>query len=356
MKKHMLVLTALLCVVAMCLPGCTFLTDVGLAVGGELSPSIIYSMAALSAVEIRAENSASSKIGSGFFYDNKGTVITNYHVIENCTDITVWTYTGESYKVQAVLGYDAVRDIAILETDCTDSEPLRFGTEEVYTGQKVYTLGSSLGLTGTFSDGMVSCAKRILNDAEYIQVTAPISPGNSGGPLLDATGHVIGINSACIIEGQNLNFAIPIGDVSKVSQENTAMLDAMFTRNASGLGSAKLLQSWSFAWSEEKEGYVLCFELCDKNGNDLTAAGTVEIEIVNDKGETVYKKTRTFTAADFIEVEKKDTKRKLAGIVIAKGDIAEGTTPTGTVSFRVQGIGYAFEIATVRAYDLPLDS
>ena len=353
MKKLSVAWIALLCVMALCLQGCTFLTDLGIDLPIELSASEVYNKCARSVVEITAKNSISKKTGTGFFCDTEGTVVTNYHVIEGCTDVQISLYNGQIYVVNCVLGYDAARDIAILDTNCTGSLPLEFGAEDAYTGQTVYTLGSSLGLTGTFSNGIVSCAKRILGDKQFIQVTAPISPGNSGGPLLDSKGRVIGVNTACMIDGQNLNFAVPIGDVSKVTTDAEAELDDMFTRKSTGSSQVKLLRSWSFGWSDDTENYVLSFELCDGMGNNLNMSGTVEIQIVNDNGKTVYQKTVSFSAKDAVKVNTSVGEKRLATVYISSGDITAGDTFYGTVSFRVSGTGYSFDVATVRASDLP---
>lgn len=353
MKKYSIALVALICVCALFLQGCSFLSDVGLDFSSELSANEVFHKCAPSVVEITAKNAVSKKTGTGFFYDNAGTVITNYHVIEGCTDIQISLYNGQIYWVDSVLGYDAVRDIAILDTRCEVSEPLTFGTDEVYTGQTVYTLGSSLGLAGTFSGGMVSCAKRSLNNKMYIQTTAPISPGNSGGPLLDTKGQVIGINTACMIDGQNLNFAVPIGDVSEISTNKPAELAELFTRTSKDVSKVKLLRCWAFNWSEEEKCYILNFELCDQNGNNLTAAGVVTVEIVDDEGNLVCAKTLSFKNTDYTTVKLTLGDRKLMTVSIPEEDVAVGSTYDGTVSFRVYGTGYAFDVATVRTNNLP---
>ncbi len=357
MKKCSIAIVALTCIMALFLQGCTFLTDIGENLGidmqRDLSAVEVYVKCAPSVVEITAKNSVSKKTGTGFFIDAQGTVVTNYHVIESCTDVQISLYNGQIYRVDCVLGYDAARDIAILDTSCTESVPLEFGTEEAYTGQPVYTLGSSLGLTGTFSDGMVSTGKRLLNDKQFIQITAPISPGNSGGPLLDTKGRVIGVNTACMVDGQNLNFAVPIGDVSKVATDENTEFEDLFTRKSSGSSRVKLLRSWSFGWSEDEECYILSFELCDQTGNTLNMGGTVDIEIVNDKGTTVYKKTLTFFASDHIAVQTSFDEKKLAAIRIPYGDISVGATYDGAVSFTVSGTGFSFDTAMARAGDLP---
>ncbi len=190
----------------------------------------IYSFVTPSTVEITASNSNYSSTGTGFFDDINGTVITNYHVIEDAKEAKIKTYDGKEYDVLKVLGYDKQNDIAILSTKCTSSTPVVKSSSPVATGQKVYALGSSLGLTGTFSEGIVSTASRDVDGTNYIQITAPISHGNSGGPLLNEQGEVIGITSAGFVDGQNLNLAIPIQEVAKVPRNKNLTLLELFNQ------------------------------------------------------------------------------------------------------------------------------
>ena len=195
-----------------------------------LTAEDIYSHALSSTVEITAINSNFSSTGTGFFDDINGTVITNYHVIEDAKQAKIKTYGGKEYDILKVLGYDEQNDIAILSTSCTSSTPLVKSSTSVVTGQKVYALGSSLGLTGTFSEGIVSTASRDIDGTNYIQITAPISHGNSGGPLLNEQGEVIGITSAGFVDGQNLNLAIPIQNVAKVPRNKSLSLLELFNQ------------------------------------------------------------------------------------------------------------------------------
>ena len=176
----------------------------------SLSPSEIYKVISPSTVEIYGDTIYSVRTGTGFFIDSNGTIITNFHVIDGCYKVKIILSDGTEYPVLAVLGHDKDLDIAILATNCSGSIPLTFREEAVITGEKAYTLGSSLGLTGTFAEGLISSASRKINGQNFIQTTAPISSGNSGGPLVDAYGKVIGITTAAFEEGQNLNLAVPI--------------------------------------------------------------------------------------------------------------------------------------------------
>lgn len=164
-------------------------------------------------------------MGSGFFIDEDGLLLTNYHVIENARAYTVTLSNGRTYKVSRVVGYDIEKDIAILKVDTKGNKVpyLEIGTELPEVGDAVYAIGSSLGLTGTFSSGIVSFVDRTIKDipgVSFIQTTTPISAGNSGGPLVDEHGYVVGINSGSYTAGQNLNLAIEISQYLDLKEVN----------------------------------------------------------------------------------------------------------------------------------------
>ena len=197
----------------------------------DLTAEDIYELVSPSVVEISGRSIDSSYTGTGFFYDNNGTVITNYHVIENCATAEIKCSTGNTYTITTVLGYDEKLDIAILSTDCKESKSLKIRTSEINTGETVYVIGSSLGLSGSLSNGIVSSSNRIVNGNEYIQTTAPMSNGNSGGPLIDKDGYVVGISTWGLVDGQNLNFAIPIKKVDLIDKSSPKTLKELFDEN-----------------------------------------------------------------------------------------------------------------------------
>lgn len=147
--------------------------------------------------------------GSGFVV-GKGVVATNFHVIEGATSGAAKMVGKKTFfPINGVVGVDKKRDLALLSVSGLDRQPLKFAVEdEANVGDKVYAVGNPLGLEGTFSEGIVS-GVRHLKDATILQITAPISPGSSGGPILNAKGNVIGVAVATFKTGQNLNFAIP---------------------------------------------------------------------------------------------------------------------------------------------------
>lgn len=193
----------------------------------KLSGEEIYEKLSVSTVEITAESDYVSSLGTGFYIDEKGTVVTNYHVIEDCSIANVTTSDGGTYKVISVLGYDKDLDIAILSTSKKNSTAVKTSSN-VATGEAVYVLGSSLGLTGTLSEGLVSSAERTIGNNTYIQISAPISHGNSGGPVVNASGEVIGIACAGFEEGQNLNLALPISVVDQISVDEPVSMEEFY--------------------------------------------------------------------------------------------------------------------------------
>ena len=209
--KRLLGLLMTVIMMICCLIGCAVNSIDEKALTGE----DIYTMLSASTVEITAESDYVSSLGTGFFIDDNGTVVTNYHVIEDCSSANITTNDGESFPVTSVLGYDKDLDIAILSTAKENSNAVQTSTN-VTTGENVYVLGSSLGLTGTFSEGIISTAERKIDTNTYIQISAPISHGNSGGPVVNALGEVIGIASAGFDDGQNLNLAIPISTLDQI--------------------------------------------------------------------------------------------------------------------------------------------
>ena len=147
--------------------------------------------------------------GSGFFVRNN-LIATNYHVIEGAARGTaklVGKFT--TYTIEGVTATDKTNDLALLKVTAPGIKPLPLGNStDVKIGETVYVAGNPKGLEGTFSNGIIS-SLRDKNTKERLQMTAPISPGSSGGPVLNSKGEVIGVSFMTLVGGQNLNFAIP---------------------------------------------------------------------------------------------------------------------------------------------------
>ncbi len=188
----------------------------------QSSAKEIYQNSKDAMLEISAidKKGKSMTVGSGFFISADGYIATNYHVIKGAYSLSVVKYTGGSAIASVkVVAYSETLDVAILKIETSNEKYLEFSSTVVETGDTIYALGSTLGLTDTFTYGVVSNPNRIINGKECVQFTAPISGGNSGGPLLDTTGKVIGIVTMQMVDGQNINFAIKSSVVEGVNSQ-----------------------------------------------------------------------------------------------------------------------------------------
>jgi S1-C subfamily serine protease len=162
--------------------------------------------------------------GSGFVIDNKGHILTNYHVIENAQAIEVTLHNHKKYKA-TIVGTDKSQDLAIIQVNAPDLQPMTLGdSANLQVGQKVYAIGNPFGLAGTLTQGIVSSIRQVQEPdgtfiEEAIQTDAAINPGNSGGPLLNFHGEVIGINTIIksnVGQSAGIGFAIPVNTAKAV--------------------------------------------------------------------------------------------------------------------------------------------
>jgi S1-C subfamily serine protease len=199
----------------------------------------LYQQAIPGVVSIQVSTPQGDGLGSGFVYDTQGHVVTNFHVVDGATTVEVDFSSG--YKARGtVIGVDKDSDIAVVNVDAPDSElhPLALGdSSNLQVGQTVIAIGNPFGLNGTMTVGIVSALGRtqtsehsvdgggFFSAADIIQTDAAVNPGNSGGPLLDTNGEVVGINRAIVTNsstaaGQPTNsgiaFAISVNIVKRV--------------------------------------------------------------------------------------------------------------------------------------------
>ena len=156
-------------------------------------------------------------LGSGFLISKDGWIITNYHVIKRGTSAVIKFPDGRLFPIDGVLAADKDRDVAIIKAHGNDFRALTLGDSDLLQkGEEVVAIGSPLGLESTPSNGLFGGIRAIEKEGKFLQITAPISPGSSGGPLFNMAGEVVGITTLQFTEGQNLNFAIPINDVKPI--------------------------------------------------------------------------------------------------------------------------------------------
>lgn len=170
----------------------------------------------------RPDSQPTSGFGSGFVISEDGYIVTNAHVVDNATEITVALPDRREYVAELV-GSDTRSDIALLKVDASDLPVLKLGdSDNLNVGQWVLAIGSPFGFEYTATQGIISAVSRSLPDGNYvpfIQTDAAINPGNSGGPLFDTNGEVIGVNSQIFSRTGGyvgLSFAIPVNVVKSV--------------------------------------------------------------------------------------------------------------------------------------------
>ena len=175
-----------------------------------------------SVVTIYSYDSNNKFIGyaSGFFVNSDGYIVTSQHVVEGAARSFAIYKENENLNIDSMIANDPIRDIAVLKVRAVDTPALRLGnSDKVDVGNEIYTIGAPQGLLNTVSKGIISQI-RYSKGIKYIQIDAPISPGSSGGPLLDRNLDVIGVNFAYFKEGQNLNFAIPVNYIKALLKKS----------------------------------------------------------------------------------------------------------------------------------------
>lgn len=176
-----------------------------------ITPREIAARAQKSLLVVRSVDADGDTIGSGtgFIVASDGTFVTNYHVVEGASRLRVEFLDGRSFTNVSFVTADARRDLAVLKLPGSGYSALRLGRDSAAViGDRVYVMGNPLGMAGTFSDGLVS-GRRPVEGVSMVQISAPISPGSSGGPVMDESGEVIGVATLMLVGGQNLNLAVP---------------------------------------------------------------------------------------------------------------------------------------------------
>jgi serine protease Do len=160
-------------------------------------------------------------LGSGFFINADGYLITNFHVIEGETEISVEVYhqkdgqlDRETYKQVKIVAINKFHDLALLKIEDKNAPKFKYVTlgsaDVLNVGDEVFAIGSPLGLERTVTQGILSTKTRELEGELYLQTSTQINPGNSGGPLFNLAGEVVGVTNMKITFGEGLGFAIPV--------------------------------------------------------------------------------------------------------------------------------------------------
>lgn len=198
------------------------------AQGKDLSQLVDQTKPAVVHLTIKGAADRAVGNGTGFLVNRRGFVVTNYHVVQPARSITATFSNGRKREVLGLVGADPPNDLAILQIEGTDFSFLSLAEDDsVKYGTPIMVLGSPLGLSWTLSEGIVSAIRdqglpgSLADDkasaVQLIQITAPISPGSSGSPVLDLGGKVVGVAVlASVSMAQNLNFAVPVSKVRRL--------------------------------------------------------------------------------------------------------------------------------------------
>jgi S1-C subfamily serine protease len=223
----------------------------------ETSLVDIYSNLRNSVVLVQGDTSDGGVQGSGFVYDFSGrtVVLTNYHVVQGTTDLSVTFSDGHGYAA-TVLGTDPYSDLAVLSVNnapASEFKPVTIvSSAPLRVGEPVIAIGNPYGLVGSLTTGVVSATGRTITEdtaggyaiANIIQTSTPINPGNSGGPLLNSAGNVVGITAAIVSDSQGLGFAIPSNTILR---EISALIATGSYKGHSYLGVTGQDMSYSIA-------------------------------------------------------------------------------------------------------------
>ena len=186
------------------------LACVASARAAEVTAAQIAEMATPSVVLIKLPDG----LGTGFVVSRDGRIVTNVHVIRGAKQAVVVTADGREFTDIEVMAADEAHDLAVLRIGTHGLQPLALGdSSSDKPGEHVVAIGHPLGLGNTVSDGLVSAVREISAGRSMLQISAPISPGSSGGPVFNDRGEVIGVSTLVVTGGQNLNFAVPINAV-----------------------------------------------------------------------------------------------------------------------------------------------
>ena len=253
----------------------------------KTKPGVVYICAYPKARE------GSVQKGSGFIMDKKGLIVTNHHVISDAERIEVTTFSGEIFSRAELVYSDEEKDFALIEVKSSELIPLSLGdSDKVAPGDEVITIGHPRDLLFNVTYGIIS-GRQQYGDVKMLQTDVSISPGNSGGPLLDMNGSVIGIITSSRSDGQNLNCALPINYIRDLDRKHLSKyyvnrasvdFDDRTPRRAKSLirwpdQKLKLYfdgRSWNVKKFDKGNQYSHCIE-------DTQHKVTVLVEIINDQ-------------------------------------------------------------------------
>lgn len=185
----------------------------------ELAPENLYQQTVPSIMTLRVETKSGEKfVGAAFFALRENVAVTAWHVIHDAVRVTAKFSDGTSCEVQGYMDRDEVKDLALIRVEKKGARLLPLALQPPLVGSRTYVIGSPKGYEFSIGDGLLSQIQRVDGFNQY-QLSCPFSPGNSGGPILNARGQVIGIAAWTRNGAQNLNFATPVAEVALLNPD-----------------------------------------------------------------------------------------------------------------------------------------
>ena len=233
--------------------------------------------------------------GSGIVLDKKGLIVTNNHVIDGASQVHIGLKDGRTFTGE-VVGSDEATDIAVIRVDASDLPAAELGDSEVLrVGQFVLAIGNALALPGgpTVSMGVLSAKERPLPGSDFIfegllQTDAAVNPGNSGGPLADLDGRIIGITTMMIPYAQGMGFAIPINTVKRIGQE--ILEKGKVTRRWIGISGIDVSPQLARRYGLQTESGFLVAEVVPRSPADFAGIRNGDVIIGADGSEVEHTK------------------------------------------------------------------
>lgn len=180
--------------------------DALVALAGTISQKVVL-------IEAVGSEIQDTRTGSGFFVTKDGKVATCAHIVEGAKSIRVKTLSGAEFTFKSVVFVDATKDLALLSVATEGVASFEQSSPDVSVGTRIAVLGNPLGLAGSLTDGVVSAIRREADDLSFLQISAPVSPGSSGSPVVTLTGDLVGMVGSRAREGEGIGFALSSGDI-----------------------------------------------------------------------------------------------------------------------------------------------
>jgi S1-C subfamily serine protease len=265
-------------------------------------------------------------LASGFIIKPDGIIVTNYHVVADAKAMTVKLPSGEIYRNVSLLSSDPVEDLAFLKIEAVDLPTIPLGnSNDVQVGENVLLVGAPKGLEQTVSDGLIS-GIRIDNGLRVLQTSAAASPGSSGGPLLNRRGEAIGVMSFKVVNGDNLNFTIPInyvrGKLETLPSSNSKAFEPIKSQPEQHRG-VWVIGHGSAAFEE------IYMDVLDILGGDGVEIANYGLQKVTNTRETGF-----LPLSSAIEMLPRTGADSLLYIKVEPGEVYLSGVPFATVSFQ----------------------